>query len=94
MWVYFIECEGGSIYTGIAKDVAERYDKHVKGKGAIYTKLNPPVRFLAAKEFQDDTEARKLEWRLKRLSREKKMQMVEEFRKDGIRSLEGSSGKP
>ncbi|MGA2400551.1 MAG: GIY-YIG nuclease family protein [Syntrophobacteraceae bacterium] len=90
MWVYFIECEGGSIYTGIAKDVAERYEKHVNGKGAIYTKLNPPVRFLAAKEFQDDTEARKLEWKLKRLSREKKMQVVEEFRKNGIRSLEGS----
>jgi putative endonuclease len=87
MWVYFIECRGGGIYTGIAIDVADRYEKHVQGKGAKYTRMNPPVRFLAAKEFADATEARQLEWRVKRLSRDDKLKMVKEFKKSGIGSL-------
>lgn len=86
MWVYFIECRGGGIYTGIAIDVAARYEKHKAGKGAIYTRLNPPVRFLAAKQFVD-TEARQMEWQLKQLTRKEKLKVVQEFKKTGIRSL-------
>ena len=94
MWVYFIECRGGGIYTGIADDVAERYNKHVKGKGAKYTRLNPPVRFLAAKEFSDATEARQLEYQLKRLTRDQKLAVVKQFGKEGIKSLPLGEGVP
>jgi len=93
MWVYFLECRGGGIYTGIAKDVAGRYEKHVQGKGAIWTRLNPPVRFLAAKEFENDTEARQLEYSLKQLSRAEKLKVVKQFKKEGISVLPATGNK-
>ena len=32
--VYILRCEDGSLYTGIAKDVAARFKQHQSGKGA------------------------------------------------------------
>ena len=41
-FLYLIECLDGSIYTGIAIDVAARYIEHASGKGARYTRAHPP----------------------------------------------------
>ena len=67
-FVYLIECRDGSIYTGIAVDVAARYAVHVSGKGARYTRSHPPRRLLAAIEYADRSAASKAEYRIKRLS--------------------------
>jgi putative endonuclease len=67
-FVYLIECRGGSIYTGIAIDVAARYAAHVSGKGARYTRSHPPRRLLAAIECADRSAASKAEYQIKRLS--------------------------
>lgn len=66
--LYMIECRGGGIYIGIAVDVGERYSKHVSGKGAKYTKINPPMRLLAQKEFPDRRSAAQAEYAMKRLT--------------------------
>lgn len=63
-----IECRGGGIYTGIAKDVQARYEQHLKGKGAKYTKMNPPIQLLTSQPFSTHREAAQEEWRIKRLS--------------------------
>lgn len=68
-----IECKGGGIYTGIAKDVWIRYQKHAKGKGARYTRMYPPARLLHQAEFPNHQEAAQEEWRIKRLTREEKI---------------------
>ena len=52
-FVYLIECRDGSIYTGIAVDVAARYAAHLSGKGARYTRSHPPRRLIAAIEYAD-----------------------------------------
>jgi len=75
-WLYMIECQGGGIYTGIAKDVEARYAQHVKGKGAKYTKMNPPVRLLLQVEFANHQEAAKEERRIKTLSHNDKIFLV------------------
>jgi putative endonuclease len=67
-FVYLIECQDGSIYTGIAVDVAARYAVHLSGKGARYTRSHPPRRLLAAIEYADRSSASKAEYRIKRLS--------------------------
>jgi len=67
-WLYMIECKGGGIYTGIAVDVDARYQTHVSGKGAKYTKMNPPLRILARKEFLDRRSAAQAEYAMKQLS--------------------------
>jgi len=66
-FLYLIECLDGSIYTGIAIDVAARYVEHASGKGARYTRAHPPARLLASIEFTDRSSAAKAEYRIKQL---------------------------
>jgi ribosome-associated protein len=67
-FVYLIECQDGSIYTGIAVDVDARYAAHASGKGARYTRSHPPKRMLASVACADRSAASKAEFRIKRLS--------------------------
>lgn len=67
-FLYMIECKGGSIYTGIAIDVAARYAAHVAGKGARYTRAFPPRKLLATFPFPDRSAASKAEYAMKQLS--------------------------
>jgi len=47
-WVYILECENGSFYTGYTPDLVRRYRQHLDGTGrAKYTKAFPPVRIAA-----------------------------------------------
>jgi putative endonuclease len=71
-YVYLIECTDGSIYTGIAVDVAARYEVHVAGKGARYTRAHPPAQLLAAFEYPDRSTATIAEYRIKQLSAREK----------------------
>lgn len=66
-WLYLIECRGGGLYTGIALDVEKRYQQHVTGKGARYTRMNPPVRVLARRAYPDHRSAAQAELAIKRL---------------------------
>ena len=67
-FLYLIECLDGSIYTGIAIDVAARYAAHAAGKGASYTRSHPPVKLLASTKYPDRSSASKAEYRVKQLS--------------------------
>ena len=66
-FVYLLECRGGSVYTGIATDVAARYAAHAAGRGARYTRANPPLRLVAAFACSDRGSATRAEAALKRL---------------------------
>jgi putative endonuclease len=67
-FLYLIECRDGSIYTGIAVDVAARYAAHAAGKGARYTRSNPPRRLLAAIDYPDRASASAAEYSVKQLT--------------------------
>jgi len=67
-FLYLIECEDGSIYTGVSVDVAARYAVHASGKGARYTRSHPPRRLLASVEYPDQSSALKAEYAVKQLS--------------------------
>jgi putative endonuclease len=75
-FVYLIECRGGSIYTGIARDVTARYAAHLAGKGARYTRSRPPQRLLAVFAVADRSAALREEIRIKRLSAPQKRALV------------------
>ena len=77
-FVYVIECENGKLYTGIAKDVVKRFDAHVKGKGAIFTRMNPPLRIVASHQMPSLSAAAKMEAQIKKLQRPEKLQWVAE----------------
>ena len=72
-FVYMVECAGGRIYTGIALDVAARFEKHRSGRGAAFTRINKPVRVVAAMACGSQGDAAREESRLKKLRRTEKL---------------------
>jgi putative endonuclease len=80
-WVYMISCRGGKIYTGTALDPEARFRAHRDGKGAAFTRANPPVAMLRSVPFASRSEACRAEAELKKMSREKKLFWAD--RKDG-----------
>jgi len=72
-WLYVLECQGGVLYTGIAKDVEARFEAHVKGTGAMFTRLNRPVRILSKAPMTTKSEALRAECALKQVSRADKL---------------------
>ena len=77
-WVYMIECRGGTIYTGVAKDPDRRFRMHAAGKGAAYTRMNPPVALLARKACATRGDALVEEAALKKLPRARKEEWARE----------------
>lgn len=86
-YLYLIECRDGSIYTGIAVDVAARYAAHASGKGARYTRSHPPKRLLASVEYPDRSSALKAEYEVKMLSADAKRAYA-----DGLQTAERAPG--
>ena len=72
-WLYVLECSGGVLYTGIAKDVEARFEAHVKGKGAKFTRWKPPKRIVAKVSFATKGEALRAEHALKQVTRAEKL---------------------
>lgn len=71
-YLYLLECANGAYYAGITTDVAARFAAHQQGKGARYTRANPPLRIVAQAEYPDRSAASRAEWQLKQLPREMK----------------------
>ena len=76
-FVYLIECADASIYTGIAIDVAARYQAHASGKGARYMRAHPPQRLLATFAYPDRSTALKAEYRIKQMSAQEKRELCQ-----------------
>jgi putative endonuclease len=82
-FLYLLECTDGSVYTGIAIDVAARFAQHASGTGARYTRSRKPVQVLAQFEFADRASASSAEYWVKRLRPQDKRALAA-----GTRSLE------
>ena len=75
--LYLLECKGGSYYAGITNCLETRFAAHVSGRGAKYTRANPPVRILASKIYPDRSSASVAEAKLKRIPRSEKLRFFE-----------------
>ncbi len=75
--LYLLECKNGAYYAGITNDLTARFSAHVAGKGARYTRANPPVKILASKPYPDRSAASVAEAQLKSLPRHKKLNFFE-----------------
>ncbi len=77
MWfVYILECEDKSLYTGITKDVKKRFTEHVSGKGGNYTRSHTPKKMVYTEEVTSRSSALKREFAVKQLTRLKKLQLI------------------
>jgi len=74
MWfVYLLECSDGTIYCGATNNVQKRVATHNAGYGAAYTRGRLPVELIRSFECASKSEALKLEYKIKQLSREAKL---------------------
>lgn len=46
IWLYALLLSGGRYYIGISTNVDKRFARHVKGKGANWTRLHKPISIL------------------------------------------------
>jgi len=77
-WVlYLLECAGERLYAGITNDLAARFQAHIDGRGARFTRAFPPVRIVAASELPSRSEALKAEYALKQQPRSNKLRFLE-----------------
>lgn len=75
-WVYILQCNDGTYYTGYTNDLKNRVALHNKGNGAKYLKRRLPVKLVYAKEYRYYKNALRAERRLKKLTREQKSKFV------------------
>jgi putative endonuclease len=61
------------LYTGITTDLERRFNEHLAGVGARYTRSHPPLRVLAIRQFADRADASRAEAAVKKLPRPSKL---------------------
>lgn len=93
-FLYLIECRDGSLYTGIAIDVAVRYAAHLAGKGARYTRAHPPTRLIGWIGFPDRSSASRAEYRVKQLKPAEKRRYFADARAEAPRQGPSGPGTP
>jgi putative endonuclease len=77
-YLYLIECRNGLLYAGIATDPKRRFAAHVAGRGAMFTRINRPLRLLGCRAYPDRSQVTKAEIELKRLDRAGKLGWAQE----------------
>jgi len=71
-FVYMLKCNDGTYYCGITNNIENRLKAHQNGIAARYTAQRLPVRLCYSMGGHSQSEARKEEFRIKKLSRKQK----------------------
>ncbi len=75
-FVYIARCADGTLYTGIARDVAARIAAHDAGRGARYTRGRGPLTVCTSRRCNSKSTALRLEAAIKRLPRHHKARLT------------------
>ena len=93
-YVYLIQCKNGRLYTGITPDLGARFEAHCAGKGALFTRLNPPQRMLAARPFEGRSAAARAEIQMKGLTPSQKRFVAAHWPiQDGLPAIGSSANR-
>ena len=71
-----LRCRDGSLYTGIAKDLERRLDRHRLGKASKYTRSRLPIVLVWKRRVLTWSRALQEELRIKGLTRAQKEALV------------------
>lgn len=75
-YVYILECSDGTLYTGATNDLNKRVNKHNNGTGAKYIRGRTPVLLKWSYEAGTKSDAYKLEYKIKQMSRVQKLKII------------------
>jgi len=82
LWfVYILRCAGGSLYTGITKDVKRRCQQHNNGIASRYTRSRRPVELIYQEAQPSRSSALKREAAIKVMTRRGKLTMIQQRKK-------------
>jgi putative endonuclease len=70
---YLLLCADGKIYCGVTNDMKKRLDAHNRGIASRFTRARLPVTLLATSRAMGKAGAFRLEYRIKRLPKDKKL---------------------
>jgi predicted GIY-YIG superfamily endonuclease len=80
-FVYMVRCADGSLYTGIARDVARRFKQHNDGTASRYTRSRLPVILVYHEAQRDQSSALRREAAIKAMDRREKLKMAQQKKK-------------
>lgn len=92
--LYLVRCNDGSLYTGIATDVARRLKEHSDSRrGAKYLRGKAPLTLVFERELGDRGVATRVELQVKKLPRHEKADtaILSERIEDVLASIESAS---
>ena len=75
-FTYILLTEQNTLYCGYTDDVEKRFQAHIEGRGAKYTRSHKPIKIVYQKEFETKSDAMKEERRIKKLSRFEKLKLI------------------
>lgn len=71
--VYILRCSDGSFYTGVTNHLEKRLMGHNRGTASKYTRSRRPVTLLATSVEMNKSEALRLEMKVKKVPKAKKI---------------------
>ncbi len=75
-YVYLIQCEDRTIYTGITNNLERRFQEHADKIGGHYTSTHKVEKVLYSEEYPTRSDALKREAQIKGWRREKKLNLI------------------
>jgi putative endonuclease len=79
--VYVLRCRNDTLYTGITNNIEKRLIAHNRGMAAKYTRSRRPVVLSAVSNSMSKTEALRLEMKIKKLAKGKKISTLKMYAK-------------
>lgn len=75
-YVYILECNDKTLYTGYTNSLEDRLKKHNQGTASKYTRGRIPVKFAYTEAFNDKSSAMKREIEIKSFTKKKKLELI------------------
>jgi putative endonuclease len=75
-FTYVLACADDTLYTGWTTDLERRLRAHESGKGSRYTRARLPVTLVYQEEYATSREAKRQEAAIRRLPRQKKLELI------------------
>lgn len=75
-YTYILVTINNKFYCGYTDDLEKRFENHLKGTASKFTKANKPLKLVYTEEYSIKSEAMKEEYRIKKLTRGQKVELV------------------
>ena len=75
-FLYILQCNDGTLYTGITNDLPRRLAQHGDGNASRYTRSRRPLKLVYQEPCHNKSSALRKEYALKQLSKKDKQEYI------------------